>query len=150
MSKERDPNTYNTIAGLDLHSAIKCAYWVLWNNPDGLTRGEIARDCKAQGWEEDETLTWSKTVSEMSKLGLVERGIKRHCAEANKEDQVWEITNATTVKRIKAPKPSTKKYERAVDQLEILMIHHDGKGDGMVTPELRDLFSWLKDKISDD
>ena len=150
MSKERDEATYAAIMAENISPAVKCVYWVLWQYPDGLTRGEIGRRCAQQGWQEDETETWSKTVSHMFKVGLLEKGSKRHCEIANKEDQVWEITTAKTTKRVKAPKPSAKKYAKAVDQLEILIIHHSHAGDGMVTDELKGLFEWLKDKLPED
>lgn len=147
MSKERDPQTYSMVQGsTQLTTACKYVYWVLWGAIEGATRGEVARGCTAQGWTEDKKETWSKTVSLLSKMGLVERTNKRHCPVANKEDQVWEVTNRGVPLVPKINKPSAKSFRRGVEQFEVLLLHHQSKGDGLVTDDLQKLFHWVSDK----
>ena len=147
MSKERDPNTYSLVQGSSIATACKYVYWVLWGTIEGATKGEIARACTAQGWQEDKKETWSKTVSLLSKLGLVEKTNKRHCPVANREDQVWEITNRGVPLVLKVNKPSAKAFKRGVEQFEMLLMHHQSKGDGLVTDDLHKLFHWVQDKL---
>jgi hypothetical protein len=80
-------------------------------------------------------------------MGLVEKGDKRHCPVSNKEEQAWEITNLAQPIKPKANKPSAKAFTRGVDQLEMLMMHHQSQGDGLVTADLQLLFGWVKDKV---
>lgn len=148
MSKERDPNTYALVqAAPSVTNACKQVYWVLWGAIEGATRGEVAKACTTQGWTEDKKETWSKTVSLLSKLGLVERTNKRHCPVANKEDQVWEVTNRGVPLLLKVNKPSAKAFRRGVEQLEVILLHHQSKGDGLVTEDLQRLFTWVQDKV---
>lgn len=148
MSKERDQATYDSVMSSPLMTPqTQQVYWVLWSAMDGMTRGEIKHACEAQQWQEDETNTWSKTVSLMSKMGLVEKGNKKHCPVAGKEDQLWEITNKTQPIKPKANKPAAKMFERGVEQLEVILATHDARGDGLVTEDVRRVFEWVKDKV---
>jgi hypothetical protein len=149
MSKERDPATYTSVMDSSLLSNVcKVVYWAMWGRVDGLTRGELSSVCTEAGYQEETKNSWSKALSELSKMGLVEKADKRHCPVASKPDQVWEVTNKATPVKPKAPKPSAKAYVRSVEQLEMIMHHHSARGDGMVTDDLHKLFNWLKDKIT--
>ena len=148
MSKERDPATYEGVSRSSLLTpACQQAYWALWGAIDGLTRGQVAQVCAGKGWKESGKDTWSKAISLLVKMGVVEKGNKRHCPVTNKEEQAWEVSKQAAPIKPKANKPSAKMFERGVEQLEILLLSHQSKGDGLVTEDLQRLFEWVKDKV---
>lgn len=132
-----------------MNDVSKQVYYTLWSYPEGLTKGEIEDLCEKQGIAKTPGLPWGKQVAVMSKMGLTVKGNKRHCRAKNKEDAVWLLTDATEIIKPKANKPSGKQFLKAVAQFEMLLLHHDTKGDGLVTPELRRLYDWVRDKVPD-
>jgi hypothetical protein len=124
---------------------LQQVYWALqsWGE---LTKGEITAALKANGVQQDEANPWEKQVPILVKMGVLKRGNKRHCRAKNKEDAVWVLLEKTPVKP-RAAKPSAKAYLKAVAQFEMVIAHHDGKGDGMITAELRKLYEWTRDKV---
>lgn len=129
--------------------ALKQVYYVLWPYPAGLTKGEAAAACKAQSWTPDTRNPWDKAVAHLEKMGLAKKGDKRHCTAKNKPEPVYFLTDLTTPIRLLAPKPTGKTYTRGVAQFEMVIAHHDSHGDNFITPELRKLYEWVRDKVPD-
>lgn len=119
-------------------------YSALWGAQDGLTRGEIERQCLSWGWQKNPEKPWDKTVALMSQMGIAKRGSKRHCSVKNKPDVVWVLTEATVLRKPKVPKPSAKKYAAAVRELQQMLDYH--RQGGPVSAELEKLVSWVVDK----
>lgn len=122
-------------------------YWVLQQH-DGLTKGEVTKTLQHYNVQEDEKNRWEKQIPVLVKMGLLKKGNKRHCTAKNKEDATWWLTELAVPLKPKANKPSAKAYLKAIAQFEMLIAHHDSKGDGMVTPELRKLYEWNRDKVT--
>lgn len=150
----RTQETYYAVMNSPLVTdAEKQAYHILWTPTlgnqlvtDGLTKGEVAMQCELQGWPKTASESWEKAVAMLSKFGLVKKVTKRHCTAKHKEDVVWALTDSLPIKP-KANKPSAKQFPKAVAQMEMMMVYHESRGDGMVTPELTKLYEWVKDKI---
>ncbi len=141
----RNDQTYAAVMGSPLMTPeLQQIYWLLWGYEQGLTKGEIVAGLKAQVQPANDR-GWEKGVSALSKMGLLKKCTKRHCTAKNKEDAVWLLTDLAVPIKPKAPKPSAKAYLAAVAQLEMLMAHH--VNDGLVTPELRKLHAWVRDKV---
>jgi hypothetical protein len=132
-----------------MNDVSRQVYYVLWQYPEGLTKYEVTQLCEGQGIQKTPGQPWEKQVALMAKMGITQKGNKRHCRVKNKEDVVWTLTDASVVIKPKAGKPSGKQYIKAVAQLEMLIVHHDTKADGLVTPELRKLYDWVRDKVPD-
>jgi hypothetical protein len=130
-----------------MNDAMKQVYYVLWQPPEGLTKGEIEMTCKAVGIPKNPEAPWEKQIPVLVKMGLLKKGNKRHCKAKNKEDVAWVLTDLAVPIRPKANKPAAKAFLKAVAQFEMLMVHHDSRGDGLVTPELRKLYDWIRDKV---
>lgn len=144
----RNDQTYASVMSSPLMTnEMKQVYWVLWSPPEGLTKGEIEAACKAQNWTKNSSAPWDKMVSAMVKMGLVKKGNKRHCSVKNKEDFAWVLTDSATPSRVKAPRPSPKQFLKAVAQFEMVIAHHDSHGGNFITPELRKLYEWVRDKV---
>lgn len=125
---------------------LQQVYWVLQQH-DGLTKGEITKTLQYYNTVEDEKNKWEKQVPILVKMGLVAKGNKRHCTAKNKEDATWSLTQLAVPKKPKVNKPSAKAYVKAIAQFEMVIAHHDQKGDGMITEELRKLYAWTRDKV---
>jgi hypothetical protein len=139
--------TYNSVMGSPLMTVpLQQIYWVLQTH-DGLTKGEITKTLQHYNAKEDETAKWERQVPLLVKMGLIKKGNKRHCTVKNKEDVTWSLIDGAAPSKPKAPKPSPKAFLKAVAQLEMLIAQHDQRGDGMVTPELRKLYEWNRDKV---
>lgn len=144
----RTIDTWNSVMGSPLLTdAMKQVYYVLWSPPEGLTKGEIERACRDQGIQKDAAAPWDKQIPVMVKMGLLKKGNKRHCSVKNKEDVAWMLTDLAVPIKPKSNKPSAKAYLKGVAQLEMLIVHHDTRGDGLITPELRKLYDWVRDKV---
>lgn len=126
---------------------LQQVYWALWPYEQGLTKGEVAAALRNSGAIENDKTPWEKQLPLMAKMGLVKRGNKRHCTAKNKEDVLWVLTDVATPIKPKANKPSAAVYKRGVAQLESIFAHHDQAGDGFVTPDLRKLYEWVRDKV---
>lgn len=124
---------------------LQQVYWALQTYGE-LTKGEITASLKSSNVVPDDANPWEKQVPLLVKMGVLKRGNKRHCRAKNKEDAVWVLLPKAPV-RPKAAKPGAKAYLRALAQFEMVIAHHDGKGDGMITAELRKLYEWTRDKV---
>lgn len=145
----RTTDTYNAVMASPLMTPpLQQVYWALFPQQEGLTKGEVEMACLKQGWNKDSTLPWEKALPLLVKMGLCKRGSKRHCTARQKEDVLWVLTDSFTPTAPKPNKPSAKAYLKAVAQLEAVILHHDQRGDGYITPELRKLYEWVKGKVS--
>lgn len=143
----RTTETYTAIMGSPLMtSELQQIYWVLWGYEWGLTKGETVAALKAQIQPANDK-GWEKGMGTLLKMGLLKKGNKRHCTAKNKEDVVWMLTDRAEPIKPKAAKPSAKAYLKAIAQFEMVIAHHDSKGDGFITPELRKLYDWVRDKV---
>jgi hypothetical protein len=124
---------------------LQQVYWALFSVEQGLTKGEVDLACQRQGWPK---AAWEKQLPVLAKMGLVKRGNKRHCTAKNKEDVVWLCTDSATPEAPKANKPPAKQYAKAVAQFEAIIIYHESRADGLLTPELRKLYEWVRGKVS--
>lgn len=147
--KMRTTETYNAVMTSPLMTPVlQQVYWALFPHEGGLTKGEVEMACLHQRWQKDPNAPWDKQLPILVKMGLCKRGNKRHCTAKNKEDATWVLTDSYTPVAPKANKPSAKQYAKAVAQLETIMAQHDQRGDGMVTPELRKLYEWVRGKVA--
>lgn len=145
----RTHETYNAVMASPLMvPPLQQIYWALFPHAEGLTKGEVEMACIKAGYQKDASLTWDKALPILVKMGLAKRGSKRHCTARQKEDVAWVLTDSFTPVAPKPNKPSTKQYLKAVAQLEAVIVHHDQKGDGFITPELRKLYEWVRGKVS--
>lgn len=143
----RNDQIYQSVTTSPLMTAaMNQVYWALWPYEQGLTKGEVAMALHNAHVVANDKEPWEKQLPLMAKMGLVKRGNKRHCTAKNKEDVVWLLTEQAVPVKPKANKPSAKAYLKAVTQFEALITQHDQAGDGLITPELRKLYEWVRDK----
>ena len=152
----RTEATYHAVMSSPLmKQELQQIYWIMWapqlrGQPvESLTKAEILQSLELAGLRNNPAAPWEKAIPELSKMGLIKRGNKRHCTVKQKEDVTWLLTDAQAPIKPKANKPSAKKFLKGVAQLESLIAHHDGLGDGYITPELRELYAWVRDKVPD-
>jgi len=144
----RNDQTYAAVMGSPLlTNEMKQVYWILWSPPEGLTKGEIEASLKAQNITKNPNAPWEKLIPIMVKMGVVQKGNKRHCTVKNKEDVAWTLTDSSMPSKPKAPKPSPKQFLKAVAQFEMVIAHHDSHGGNFITPELRKMYEWIRDKV---
>lgn len=152
----RTEATYHAVMNSPLMTQeLQQIYWVMWapqlrGQPvESLTKAEMLQALELAGLRNNPASPWEKAIPIMSKMGLLKRGNKRHCTVKQKEDVTWQLTDANVPIKPKANKPSAKKFLKGVAQLESLIAHHDGIGDGYITQELRELHAWIRDKVPD-
>jgi hypothetical protein len=144
----RNDQIYNSVMASPLMTQpMQQVYWALWPYEQGLTKGEVTAALRNVGTVMDEKNPWEKQLPLMVKMGIIKRGNKRHCTAKNKEEVVWLLTDVATPLKPKSNKPSAAVYKRAVAQLESVIAHHDQHGDGFITPDLRKLYEWVRDKV---
>lgn len=142
-----DQTYYAVMQSPYMTDPLKQIYHALWTAP--LTKGEVKMACMNMGLQDNPGAPWEKQVGVLAKMGLAKRGDKRHCKAKNKPDVVWELTDLSAPVRPKATKPSAKAYTKAVAQLETVIALHDQAGDGLISPELRKLYEWVRDKVAE-
>lgn len=146
--------TYQAVMSSPLMTTeLQQIYWVMWSpqlrgqSVESLTKAEIVQALEMQGMHNNPGAPWEKAVPALVKMGLLKKGNKRHCTVKNKEEVTWLLTDSSTPLKPMAPKPSAKQYVKSIAQLEAIIAHHDAHGDGFITPELRKLYEWVRDKV---
>jgi hypothetical protein len=137
-------STYNaTVAELRLGGSPRMVYDVLYQNPNGLTRGEQKAKIESLIDFKGATAPWVNTLYALKAMGVVEVIGERICSQTGNPCQVWATTDKLP-KRIKPVKGLEKpEFEEVQVALELLV-----ETAGIVPDSLGAAFKHLQEWVA--